>query len=62
MPTASTMSKDGSIDSIHQEKHEDRDGLNGRESDMDGKIASPMDESRAGETLARPLERSRAKV
>ena len=39
-------------------KCEDRDGLNGRESDMDGK----MDESRAGETLARSLERSRARV
>ena len=41
---------------------EDRDGLNVRESDMDGKIAPPMDESRAGQTLARPLERSRARV
>ena len=43
-------------------KCEDRDGLNGRESDMDGKIAPLMDESRAGETLARLLERSRPRV
>ena len=43
-------------------KPEHRDGLNGRESDMDCKIAPPLDESIAGETLARPLDRSRARV
>ena len=47
---------------LDQVKREHRVGLNSRESEMDGKIAPPLDESRAGETLARPLDRSRARI
>ena len=47
----------------HQVKHVGRDGLNGRESGMDGKPSRPQQKSSSEDTdeeLARPLERSRA--
>ena len=47
----------------HHGKHVSKDGLYGRESGMDGKLARPQQKSSSEDTdeeLARPQERSRA--